>query len=91
MKFRSQKHLADKIEENFFLTTVIDQTTKHDEDKSNEIEASYSSKLRQTRKKFQEKLEKFKITEEIAFPPTMAYLPSYELLTFMINRAAKAI
>ena len=31
-----------------------------------------------------------KITDDMVFPPTMVYLPSPELLTFMINRAANA-
>ena len=39
-----------------------------------------------------EKLQKgeIKITEEMVFPPTTIYLPTKELLTYMINRASVA-
>ena len=46
--------------------------------------------MRESAHRVEETLEHFEITDEMAFPPTMIYLPSTELLTFMINRAAKA-
>ena len=49
-----------------------------------------SSKMRDNVERLTSSLEKFQITDEMAFPPTLVYIPSYELLTFMINRAAGA-
>ena len=32
-----------------------------------------------------------KITDDMVFAPAMVYIPSAELLTFMINRAANSV
>ena len=46
----------------------------------------------QENRRLTKRLEKGEIviTDEMVFPPTMIYMPSPQLLTFMINRAAKA-
>ena len=41
-------------------------------------------------KTFNEKIGEIKITDQMVFPPTTVYLPTPELLTFMINRAVRA-
>ena len=41
-------------------------------------------------KTFNERISDVKITDQMVFPPTTVYLPTPELLTFMINRAVRA-
>ena len=79
-----------------FLTRTKDTIIQVNslEFKDDKFYSTHSSQgFQSNTKKFRDKLERgdVKITDEMAFPPTMIYMPSPDLLTFMINRASKAL
>jgi len=91
-----KRTVADAVEDQVFITRTKDTILQVNslEFKDDKFYSTHSSQGFQTNtKRFRDKLERgdVKITDEMAFPPTIIYMPSPDLLTFMINRASKAL
>ena len=98
VKDKKKKQLADNLEKtaDFFMTSS-DRVISPEKTEEGKREARYKSSAASFNKstsieRLIEKAEhgEMMVTDDMVYPPTMSYLPTESLLTFMINRATKA-
>ena len=92
VKDKKRYAIADEIEEKDFFMTQSERMSPDNEKLDKFYSSHDSSGFEEITQRLIAKAERgeMKVSDDMVFPPTMSYLPSETVLTFMINRASKA-